>query len=290
MNKEPKNQKFKVEDYQDSSRPSLRMMNFGLWISENRRRLLKFLVLLLISITIGFFVYAAYGYIYYVLVGKDQDKSLTENFTEIGLDLQAIHLMNTTVPLVASTPFSFFHDDKIDLAVLVKNDNEKHFSSFDYCFVSGEEEFSCGTDFVMPKSEKYLLSLAQEKKGGNYRFVIKETRWNKIDVRKYPDWQTFYKKSTNFLITEKSITSAAGSNSLSFVIENKSPYSYWEVPLNIILTSGGTPIGVNRFVLTDLKSLEKRPINISWQNGNLSGAQIVIIPDINILDSSVFRR
>ena len=64
MNKEPKNQKFKVEDYQDSSRPSLRMMNFGLWISENRRRLLKFLVLLLISITIGFFVI---GFSYFLL-------------------------------------------------------------------------------------------------------------------------------------------------------------------------------------------------------------------------------
>lgn len=290
MNKEPKNQKFKVEDYQDSSRPSLRMMNFGLWISENRRRLLRFLVLLLISITIGFFVYAAYGYIYYVLVGKDQDKSLTENFAEMGLDLQAIHLMNIASPLVASTPLSFFHDEKIDLAVLIKNNNEKYFSSFDYCFVSGEEEFSCGTDFMMPKSEKYLLSLAQEKKSGNYRFVIKETRWSKIDARKYPNWQEFHQKTTNFLITEKSITSAAGSNSLSFVIENKSPYSYWEVPLNIVLTSGGKPIGVNRFILADLKSLEKRPINISWQNGNLSGAQIVITPDLNILDSSVFRR
>ena len=290
MNKEPKNQKFKVEDYRDPSRPSLRMMNIGLWFSENRRSLIKFLVLLLISITIGFFVYAAYGYIYYVLVGKDQDKSLTENFEKIGLDLQAVHLMNTAAPLVASAPLSFFHDDKIDLAVSIKNSNEKHFASFDYCFVSKGEEFSCGTDFVMPKSEKYLLSLSQENKGGNYQFIIKSTSWKKIDNRQYPDWQKFYQESTNFLISQKAITSVAGANSLSFVIENKSPYSYWEVPLNIVLASGGTPIGVNRFVLADLKALEKRSVNISWQNGNLSGAQIIITPDINILDSSVFRR
>jgi hypothetical protein len=290
MDKEPKNQKFKVEDYRDPSRPNLKMMKVGLWLSENRRRMLKVFVLLLISITIGFFVYAAYGYIYYVLVGKDQDKSLTENFSEMGLDLQAIHLMNTTVPLVASAPLSFFHNDKIDLAVFLKNANEKYFASFDYCFVSGGEEFLCGTDFLMPNSEKYLLSLAQENKSGNYQFVIKKTSWSKIDNRKYPDWPAFYNKNVNFVITNKTITSAAGANNLSFTIENKSPYSYWELPLNIILTSGGTPIGVNRFVLTDVKSLEKRPVNISWQNGNLSGAQIIITPDLNILDSSVYRR
>ena len=142
----------------------------------------------------------------------------------------------------------------------------------------------------MPKSEKYLLSLSQENKGGNYQFIIKSTSWKKIDNRQYPDWQKFYQESTNFLISQKAITSVAGANSLSFVIENKSPYSYWEVPLNIVLASGGTPIGVNRFVLADLKALEKRSVNISWQNGNLSGAQIIITPDINILDSSVFRR
>ena len=290
MEKEPKNQKFKVEDYHDDSKPSLKMLNVGLWFSENRRRLLKIFVLLLISVIIGLFVYAAYGYIYYVLVGKDQDKSLTENFTEMGIDLQAVHLMNTTVPLVASAPLPFVHNDKVDLAVRLKNQNEKYFASLDYCFISGGTEFACGTDFVMPNSEKYLLSLAQENKGGNYQFVIKKTSWSKIDNRKYPDWPAFYNKNVNFVITDKAITSTAGANNLSFTIENKSPYSYWEVPLNIILTSGGTPIGVNRFVLTDVKSLEKRPISISWQNGNLSGSQISITADLNILDSSVYRR
>lgn len=289
MNKEPKNKKFNVKDYKDSSGPSLKMMSVGLWLSENRRRLLKiFIAFLLISI-IGFFVYSTYGYLYYLLVGKNQDISLTENFAEMGIDIQAAHLRSIATPLSASAPIFFKHNDTVDLAVFLKNSNERYFASLNYCFVSGGEEFACGTDFVMPNSEKYLLALNQEGKNGNYSFIIKNTSWNKIDNRKYPNWPEYYKTNVNFQITNKKISSEKGMNNLSFLIENKSPYSYWEVPLNIVLTRGGSVVGVNRFVLSNLKSLENRAVDIAWNNGNLSGVNIEIMPDVNILDESIYR-
>jgi len=290
MDKEPKNKKFSPEDYHDDSRPSLKMINFGLWLTENHRRLIKIFVALLIFSIIGMFVYSAYGFIYYFLVGQDQDKSLTENFSEMGVNLQEVHLRSTVIPLQASAPLSFSGDDKVDLAINLKNKNENNFASIDYCFVAGGVEFSCGTDFILPNTEKYLLALAQKEQSGRYEFVIKNTSWQRIDNRQYPDWPAYYAKTTNFVISNQVFSLVDGSNNLTFVIENKSPYSYWEVPLNIILTSGGSVVGVNRFVLSDLKSLEKRPVSISWKNGGLSGVQATISPDLNILDEAVYRR
>ncbi|MCX6795122.1 MAG: hypothetical protein NT165_00060 [Candidatus Falkowbacteria bacterium] len=290
MDKEPKVATFKAEDYHDKSEPSLKMIGFGLWLTENRRRLIKIVIALLIFTIIGFFVYSSYGVLYYLLVGKNQDQSLTENFTTMGIDLQQAHLRASVAPLVVSAPLTFHHSDKLDLAVQIKNQNEKYFSSIEYCFLADGKEFSCGSDFILPNTEKYILSLAQSEPASDYKFIIKKTSWQRIDNRKYPDWPGFYAKSNNFVISNLTFSSVNGESNLAFNMENKSPYNFWEVPLNITLASGGSLIGVNRFVLADFKSLEKRPVSISWQSGLSSGLQAMVTPDINVLDESIYRH
>ncbi len=292
MDKDPKNQKFKLEDYREASEPSWKMINFGLWLTENRRRIIKILVALLIFSAIGFFVYSAYGYIYYFLVGRDQDKSLTENFTQMGLDIQQLHLSTTAIPLQVSAPLVFVHNNKTDLAVDLKNPNPKHAAFISYCFEAGSTEFGCGSTFLLPNTEKYAFSLNQDAPaGGNYQFAIKSTSWQRVDNRKYPDWPSFYAQANNMAISSSTFSvNSGGIGTLNFVITNNSPYSYWEVPLNITLNSGGAPVAVNRFLLEDLKSLESRPVSISWETGSLPGAQPIVTPDLNILDDSIFQR
>ncbi|MFZ4649063.1 MAG: hypothetical protein ACOYMB_05575, partial [Patescibacteria group bacterium] len=191
MDKEPKVKKFKVEDYHNNSLPSIKMMSFGLWLAENRRRIFKIFVVLLIASIVGFFVYSAYGFLYYYLVGQDQDKTLTENFSNIGIDLQAAHLRSLASPIQVSSLMTFDNGDKVDLAVNLKNTNDKYFSSFDYCFVSGTTEISCGSSFILPGTEKYVLALAQKKQAGKYEFILKNSSWQRIDNREYPDWPAF---------------------------------------------------------------------------------------------------
>lgn len=290
MEKDPKGKKFVPEDYHDESRPNLKFINFGLWLTENRRRIIKVAIALLILSTIGFFVYSAYGFLYYFLVGRDQDKSLTDNFADIGINLQDAHLRNTAIPLTFSSPMSFVHGDKVDLAVKIKNSNEKFSVTFDYCFITSGVDFACGTDFLLPNDEKFVLSLAQSGGAQSYQFVLKRISWKKIDNRKYPNWPDFYQKRINFVVSNVNFQSSpnGSSNTLSFSIENKSPYNYWELPLNIVLNSGGGPVAVNRFVLSDFKSLEKRTVNLSWPE-HLPMVQAEIMPDLDILNDGIYR-
>lgn len=291
MEKDSKNKKFKIEDYHDDSQLSVKMMNFGLWIAENRRRIFKIFISLLIFSIIGFFVYSTYGFLYYFLVGRNQDRSLTENFSEIGLDIQAIHSRTQVAPIEFSNLLSFYHGDKLDLAVNLKNKNEKYYSSIDYCFMAGNQEVSCGNTFILPNTEKYILALAQNKQEGQYQFVIKKTAWQKINSREYPDWPNFYASSNNFLINDLNFSPVGqGISTLSFNITNRSPYSFWEVPLNIILKRGETVVGVNHFVLSNFKSLENRAVNISWPAGDSSGIQAQVVSDLDVFNKSVFRR
>ena len=60
-------------------------------------------------------------------------------------------------------------------------------------------------------------------------------------------------------------------------------------PLNIALFDGDQLVSVNKYILQNFVSGEKRNIKISWP-GNYRNIRAKIIPDINILDNSVYLK
>jgi hypothetical protein len=150
----------------------------------------------------------------------------------------------------------------------------------------------------MPGESKYILAIGQTFSGdvSTLSFTTSAIFWQRIDGHKIPDWSTYATSRLNFGISDLNFAAAADSglsnkldlNSLSFAIKNSTAYSYYEAPLNILLFNGSTLVGVNRYLLENFLTGQSRNIKITWPGNLESVTQTQVVPDINIMDSTVY--
>ena len=281
-----------LKNYDDPSGVSLREMNFGLWLSEHRKIFLKSITIFLIILCAFFFIYSSYNLVVYFLSGDPN----------AGSDTSAVPTSprQLTADLQISPLAVFSGDESSDLAVKLQNPNSKFMGSFKYCFTLAGNNLSCGNGFIMPGEDKYILALGQNLPGSQSEaeFKLTDIFWRRIDAHQIPDWNSFASDHLNFPVSAINFSSGSSNNlsekislnNLSFSIQNQTPYSYYEVPVNILLFNGEELVGVNRYVLENFLAGERRDIKISWP-GSLSAVnRTEIKPDLDILDDQIYLK
>jgi len=111
-----------------------------------------------------------------------------------------------------------------------------------------------------------------------------------------PDWNQYAASRLNFSIANINFSSASESglsakvplNTLEFTITDLSPYSFYEVPVNILFYNGDNLVGVNNYLFKNFKAGETKRAELTW-SGNLEGVKgVVIVPELNIIDSNIY--
>ncbi len=288
-----------ISKYQSLSGLSNKKLDFGLWFANNKKKFFIAIVVILILLSAGFFLYSGYHYAYYLLEGKEYDQKLAEELSQYDESNLNYRLNNPLEGLKISNVQSFSSDGSYDLLSSIKNPNGRYFANFIYCFTADDEELICGRDFIFPLEEKYLLALAiEDDKARDAKLRISNISWSRVNLHKYPDWSNYYSEHLNFETSDiqfkparKSILSEKMSlDTLEFNIKNKTPYNYWEVPLNIVLYNGNRAVGVYKYIVNEFRSGEERSIRLVWP-GNISQAdKVEIRPNINIVDPDIYIK
>lgn len=284
------NKDIDLKKYDDSGGLSLKKLDFGLWLSENRKKFRQLLTIALMIVSAAIFSYSAYNYFIYFKSGDPNDQGANSSVP--------MSPRQVVTDLEVSAPQVFSGSATSDLAVKLNNPNDKFMASFKYCFVQANQNLICGQSYIMPSEEKYILAFGQVLGGGssNITFNISEISWQRIDAHQIPNWNDYAASRLNFLVANLKLTPAQisslsqkiGLNILEFSIKNKTPYSYYKIPLNLLFFSGENLVGVNRYFLENFLTGETRDVKIVW-TGSLSNVdQTRIQPDINLLDSSVY--
>lgn len=280
-----------LKKYKGLNSVSVDEMNFGLWMAEKRSLLKKIGLAFLFAVALFFVIYSVYGYVIYFLQTQATNNLLADDSGTILYHAQI-------APLTPDTLQVFKNNDHYDLAVNIKNPNDKYNASFSYCFTSSGADLLCGQSFVLPGGSKYVLALNQalNQGAGGLEFKITGTTWSRVDAHLIPDWTQYAAARLNFSVSNINFSNASQSglsakvpmNSLDFTVSNVSAYGYYEVPFNILFYNDQTLVGVNSFRFQNFKAGETRQANLTWA-GNLEGVKgVVITPDLNIADSSIY--
>lgn len=285
MLKNKNGQEIDLNKYRDPSGLSLAKINFGLWLSEKRKTISRITITVLILVSIFFFSYSIYNYILYFM---HQDSS-----QEPAINISAPR--NQVSDLLISNIQALKINGYYDFVASIENPNDRFKATFEYCFLTSEEEISCEQGFILPGEKKYLLAINKNvsRELGNVNLEIRDTSWQRIDNREIPDWQSFYKERLNLSFNNIKITPSGtsnGRNYLEFIVTNNSAYSYQQVPLNIVFYKDYQIAGVNRYVANNLMSGEKRLVRLSWSTVLAGVNNSEISPDLNILDDSIYLR
>lgn len=265
--------------------PSLKELNFGLWLSQKRKQIRHWAVIILIAISVSLFAYSVYNFIIYFKTGQTSldNSKVPQSPKQL---VSALQVGSVQV---------FQNSNSSDLVVQLTNPNDKFSASFHYCFSQAGQDLACGDSFILPREQKYIFDLAQKlPQSGSIVVAISSLAWKRIDAHTIPDWVSYYRSHINFPVTGLNFqpigsnSSKPHLNTLDFSIQNNSPYSYYEVPLNILFFRGQSLIGVQRYFLDNFNSGNSSQVSLSWPD-NLSGVtNTEIQPDLNILNNSIY--
>jgi hypothetical protein len=279
---------------------SLDTLETGLWWAKNRKNLKILLIILLAATGILSWGYTLFGFGNYLFFGMNSDDRMMKLFvqTETGGKKYLDQAAPSRISL--SQAGYIANGDKYDLYVQAVNPNKRWLVAIDYCFKRANGEKSCGHDFLLPGGKKYILSLAQSFSSipSDLSFSIDNLIWKKVNNHIIADWSQYQNDRIDFSITNQQFIPAFSNvisekialNSLTFTIRNNSAFSYWEVPLTIVLTGNGRIVYLNRYPITDFLSHDTRDIKITWPGaiGEVTG--ISIAPDLDISDQKIYKQ
>ncbi len=289
-----KNNEINLRNDKKIKSKSFDKFSLSLWFLKNRRKLFIGTVIFLFFLSVVLFLFSFYN-IYDYIRGIGKENKYLEELTNVGISTNPTR---TAIDLEYGSIQYFSHDGKYDFLAKIKNPNSNFFSNIVYCFYDGDIELACGGSFIYPNENKYImiLSISLENRPNNLSFSIKSTNWERVDVKKYPDWNAYYSERNNFIISdsvfkaEKIDGSVGYTDNVSFLIKNNTPYNYWEVPLSIILLRNDSVVGINKYTISEFMSLDQKKVNLSWINSIKAVSDILVIPDFNILNEDNYIK
>jgi hypothetical protein len=290
MKKDKNNHEIDLDKYKDSNGLSLEKMNFGLWFSESRKKITKVIIVILIAISIFFFLYSSYNFVIYFSTNPD-DNAIVSSVSSP---------RNLVSDLVAGVPRIFKNGDSYDLISTLSNPNSKFVAHFKYCFANEAGDINCGASFIFPGEEKYLSALGQKISVGSAAVSLRlsEISWQRVNNHKIPDWNSFAGEHLNFnleniklnLDSDSSSGGKTGLDSLEFTITNRTAFSYYEVPLNIVFYRDSEIIGANKTIMENFLTGASRTIRLSWLSSLSGVTRTDIRPELNLLDDSIYLK
>jgi len=278
-----------LNNYVDPTDLSPKNLELGLWLATNKKRIYQIIIIILASLAAGFLLYSGYGYFYYFVFGQEQDRVLEQTAAEV--NLANYHLQTKPIDLTYNQARVIATSIGSDFVVHIKNPNEKQSASFNYCFTANGKD-TCSSGFILPNEEKNILLVNSTIKSpsGVADFSLQNVSWQKLKAGDIPDWNAYKNQRLNFTIGEpKFAMYDDGVYYLEFNITNNSSYGYFEVPVNITISQGSNITAVNRYIIKDLSSKQTKAVRLSWPEAAKSGGVITITPELNILDSSIYK-
>ncbi len=287
MKKNNKQDKKSTKKYQSLDGLSNSHLNFGLWISENRKKMKQALIIFLLFFAASTLSYSTYHLADYFIYGRNQDRVMLQGLTSESVDGEYLRQVMSPKNLLFSFSQAYHVQGSYDFLTKIKNPNPNHYANFTYCFEELKRELACGQSFILPGDDKYVMELNHEISGvvGSIDFVIKDISWRRITGHMISDWRKFKNERLQFIVDMANFNIESNVYSLNFSVYNNSSFGFKEVPLQIILLGPRGEIGVNKYKLRDLMSQENVNVSITWPVGITQASQVLIIPEVDILDT-----
>lgn len=295
VNNKPAN----ISHFRDETGVSTKELETGLWFITHRKHFIIAAVAVLGITSLITWSYSLYRWGDYFFSGLKQDKIFREQLVAEG---GIIHAENraTGYLTIGETNLILNSDNTVDAIAQVTNTNSRGLLTFDYYFDINGQKVGAGQEFVLPADSKYLLALNQSvsAQGGNASLVIENMSLQRLDPGVASRWNKYRAERLNFIISDakfvpgqiSGLSEKLSLSEVNFTIANVGGYGYKEAKLVVLLKSGSRIVGATHYYLQNFRSGDTKTVRFTWTGSVPTVNQVEIIPDINLLDESVYLR
>lgn len=271
-------------------------LKYGYWYVTHRVFLRK-LGILILAVVVG--IILVYGIILisgYYIKDMGDSKGLAANLSQDKLNLSLLAEASKPKDLsVSETRIMRGNKGSVDFITEIVNPNiQWTVDSLEYYYLNGEEKTEIETSYVLPGQTKYLMhfNYPATSTSLSVRLVLEKINWKKV-----VDFAAMQEKAIDFEIKNATIssvvkptgTSSDSVTNISFDVFNKSAYNFWEPRFVVLLERGDQLVAIAETHLSSLGSNEKKTESLNLFQALPASTKVTVIPDINILDSNVFK-
>lgn len=259
------------------------------WLATRRKKI-RAVVILALSTCAALLWGAFLFFLITWVLGMASDGKMMSSIEHTIVNFSGYRASHTPVSLeISNLVWNHGSTGTLNAVVKVKNMNQRWIaSSVSYSLRFGTETGEKYTTSVLPGEEKFLPALnnkfsANLSGSAQVSIEIISVSWRWLErVRDLPD--------VTFTISN---VSRDGSTRINFDVTNDSVYDFWGVPFAVVATGsengvdqlgGATIVQVEQF-----KSNQTRTVSAYSPQGFGFANSVEILPDLNILDQSVFQ-
>lgn len=256
-----------------------RQLKWSYWYVTHKIALRRWATMAIAAIAIAFWFFVGWQLVFYLVEFQIEENSVVNMMSSSNYSL---------VRIEEETPLTERFSDIVrldggsggyDYYIRAENPNASWLLTFDYQFMASGEQTPVKKGFLLPGQQKLIMDFGIESQSVQARIFNK--KWQRI--KNYEQI-----KNNRFLphITNPDFTAGALSGDphrVTFNIENKSGYSYWDFGVQAALLSRGEIVAIN-YTSFQFRSGEVRYVQVPWNHvlPNIDSWQIE--PDINFLD------
>jgi hypothetical protein len=292
----------RLKDFDDLSGISITQLNKGLWWAQNNKFIKRTIFWLLLILGLLGWLYSIFSFVYYIGFGMNKDNAFLQEMVLGGAIDHNRLVANSPVDLQLSDLQQIFAsaENKYDFASRIRNPNTNFYANFDYHFLFDGTSTPVRRGFVLPNEEKYLLELgyASGQMPSSAQLKIENFAWQRLDKHVVADWPSFKQSHLDIDISEPKFLSAKNSglsekiniNLISFTINNRTPFNYYRLPLNIYLYAYDQLVGVMETTAEQLSSGEIRNLQINFPGQVDRVDRVDVVPTINIISNDIYFK
>jgi hypothetical protein len=289
----------KVKKFRDLDGITTANLNLGLWWVENRAKIKKIIILILLTISIITWTIFIGTFGYYVFFGIKQDDLMIRELAQGPSISHELVMSMGSQPLVFTNVQSFkVGDGRYDFMVQAANPNQTFYEEFDYYFNVDGQAVGQKHGFILPGETKYFFVLGVDLASppDDIQFRTNGLTKRKIDSRIYPDWENYVKERLNisadnalFIPARSTVLSEkVDLNELNFTLHNNTIFNYWQVNFKIVLSSSGNIVGISEYTADNLMTGESRDISMTIPGSIGHVDNIAIIPELNVIKKDIY--
>ncbi len=275
-----------------------RFYKLSVWWVEHRAFLKRSAIALFIAFDVVLLLFGGWHLLDAFAVSSGAEQNAVMRMVVLGQsDLRAYTDENAATDLEAGEGRVIsIGNSRYDLYTTLLNPNDDWWAEFTYAFSSGDLTTDSRIGFILPSEEKSVVELAVESTSPIQAatLVIEDVTWHRVDHHAIADYETWASDRLNFLISASSFEKETRFDGetygrTTFMIENDTAYSYYDVGLFVLLLRGSSVVGVNRTTLSSFESGVEAEVTVNWFGTLPSVSQVLVVPELNIFDVEVYK-
>lgn len=267
-----------------------RQLELSLWYAKHKLTLRRVLSLTLLGFDVLLMLVALVGTIRLVS-GYGRYQAMLRQLANPAVDFGQLREEFKPQPLGLSSVSALVSGGRGDLVATVSNPNE-HFAATDirYRFSANGTPLPEQHTYLLPGDQRQLLSLGVDGVGPGSAVGVEilDVRWMRQQRADEFRAQRHTFQVFDPTVTTQPLPGGSDTTVAEFRFRNGSARGFWEVNLAVLLYNGDSLVGVAATRVDQLQPLQDRVVTVRWVEPLPSATRIVVEPEVNVYDESVY--